>query len=132
MFNILTGGKVTLALSIIIFLLITTFSLTVAYYTAEIKTLKADIKEKELQSILYKDSLAQANKAIEKQNKAYEQMKLETSALQAMLEQESNETERLRQAQIDRAELSLSLNNSCETKLAIIKRTQEGYLNGKK
>ena len=48
-----TGNKVTIALIVIIFALIATFSVTVIVYTAEIKSLKADLKEEKLQATLH-------------------------------------------------------------------------------
>lgn len=131
MLNILSGGRVTLALFIIIILLVTAFSVTVAVYKAEIKTLKSELKQEQLQVILYKDSLGQANTAIDKQNKEIEKVKIDNDKARDILKQELNNITRDKDRLIKQVEQSLSQDNSCESRLRIINNTQMEFLNGK-
>lgn len=131
MINHLSGGKVTLALFVIIVLLVTAFSITVVVYTAEIKSLKAELKQEQLQIILYKDSLEQANTAIDKQNKEIEKVKIDNDKARDILKQELNNITRDKDRLIKQVEQSLSQDNSCENRLRIINNTQMEFLNGK-
>ena len=131
MINHLSGGKVTLALFVIIVLLVTAFSITVIVYTAEIKSLKAELKQEQLQIILYKDSLEQANTAIDKQNKEIEKVKIDNDKARDILKQELNNITRDKDRLIKQVEQSLSQDNSCENRLRIINNTQMEFLNGK-
>ncbi|WP_242347294.1 hypothetical protein [Mucispirillum schaedleri] len=131
MINHLSGGKVTLALFVIIILLVTAFSVTVVIYTAEIKSLKAELKQEQLQVILYKDSLAQANTAIDKQNKEIEKVKIDNDKARDILKQELDNITRDKDRLIKQAVQSLSQDNSCENRLRIINNTQMEFLNGK-
>lgn len=131
MINHLSGGRVTLALFVIIVLLVTAFSITVVVYTAEIKSLKAELKQEQLQIILYKDSLEQANTAIDKQNKEIEKVKIDNDKARDILKQELNNITRDKDRLIKQVEQSLSQDNSCENRLRIINNTQMEFLNGK-
>ncbi len=131
MLNILSGGRVTSALFIIIILLVTAFSVTVAVYNAEIKSLKAELKQEQLQVILYKDSLEQANTAIDKQNKKIEKVKIDNDKANDILKQELDNITRDKDRFIKQAEQSLSQDNSCDSRLRIINNTQMEFLNGK-
>ncbi len=131
MLNNLSGGRVTLALFIIIILLVTAFSVTVAVYNAEIKSLKSELKQEKLQAVLYKDSLGQANTAIDKQNKEIEKVKIDNDKARDILKQELNNITRDKDRLIKQVEQSLSQDNSCESRLRIINNTQMEFLNGK-
>lgn len=131
MLNNLSGGRVTLALFIIIILLVTAFSVTVAVYNAEIKSLKSELKQEKLQAVLYKDSLGQANTAIDKQNKEIEKVKIDNDKARDILKQELNNITRDKDRLIKQVEQSLSQDNSCENRLNIINNTQMEFLNGK-
>ncbi len=131
MLNNFSGGRVTLALFIIIILLVTAFSVTVAVYNAEIKSLKSELKQEKLQAVLYKDSLGQANTAIDKQNKEIEKVKIDNDKARDILKQELNNITRDKDRLIKQVEQSLSQDNSCESRLRIINNTQMEFLNGK-
>lgn len=131
MLNILSGGRVTSAFFIIIILLVTAFSVTAAVYNAEIKSLKAELKQEQLQVILYKDSLEQANTAIDKQNKEIEKVKIDNDKARDILKQELDNITRDKDRLIKQAIQSLSQDNSCENRLRIINNTQMEFLNGK-
>ncbi len=131
MLNNLSGGRVTLALFIVIILLVTAFSITVVVYTAEIKSLKAELKQEKLQAVFYKDSLGQANTAIDKQNKEIEKVKIDNDKARDILKQELNNITRDKDRLIKQVEQSLSQDNSCESRLRIINNTQMEFLNGK-
>ncbi len=131
MLNILSGGRVTSALFIIIILLVTAFSVTVAVYKAEIKTLKSELKQEQLQVILYKDSLEQANTAIDKQNKEIEKVKIDNDKAVQVLKQELNNISLQKNLLLKKAEQSIAKDGSCENRLNIINNTQMEFLNGK-
>ena len=124
-----TGNKVTIALIVIIFALIAAFSVTIVVYTAEIKSLKTDLKEEKLQGIFLQDSLQQANSAIDKQNKAIERVKIDYEKARQVLQQELGNITKEKNELILQAEKSLLQDNSCENKLSIINNTQMEYLN---
>ena len=131
MLNILSGGRVTLALFIIIILLVTAFSVTVAVYKAEIKTLKSELKQEQLQVILYKDSLEQANTAIDKQNKEIEKVKIDNDKAVQVLKQELNNISLQKNLLLKKAEQSIAKDGSCENSLNILNNTQMEFLYGK-
>lgn len=124
-----TGNKVIIALIVIIFALIAAFSVTVMIYTAEIKLLKAELKEEQIQGILLQDSLQQANNAIDKQNKEIEKVKIDYEKARHVLEQSLDNITKEKNELILKAEQSLLQDNSCENKLSIINNTQMEYLN---
>lgn len=124
-----TGNKVIIALIVIIFALITAFSVTVIVYTAEIKSLKAELKEEKLQGIFLQDSLEQANSAIDKQNKEIERVKIDYEKARQILEQSLDNITKEKNELILQTEKSLLQDNSCENKLSIINNTQLEYLN---
>ena len=124
-----TGNKVIIALIVIIFALIAAFSVTVIVYTAEIKSLKADLKEEKLQGIFLQDSLEQANSAIDKQNKEIERVKVDYEKAKQILEQSLDNITKEKEELTLQAEQSLLQDNSCENKLSIINNTQMEYLN---
>lgn len=126
-----TGNKVTIALIVIIFALIATFSVTVIVYTAEIKSLKADLKEEKLQVFFLQDSLEQANSAIDKQNKEIERVKIDYEKARQILEQSLDNITKEKNELILQTEKSLLQDNSCENRLSIINNTQMEFLNGK-
>lgn len=126
-----TGNKVTIALIVIIFALIATFSVTVIVYTAEIKSLKADLKEEKLQGFFLQDSLEQANSAIDKQNKEIERVKIDYEKARQILEQSLDNITKEKNELILQTEKSLLQDNSCENRLSIINNTQMEFLNGK-
>lgn len=129
--SFLTGNKVIIALIVIIFALITAFSVTVIIYTAEIKSLKAELKTEKLQGIFLQDSLEHANSAIDKQNKAIENLKIESVKAEQKLKQELDNISLKRQSLINKAETSIMQDNSCYNQLSIINNTQMEFLNGK-
>lgn len=124
-----TGNKVIIALIVIIFALIAAFSVTVIVYKAEIKSLKADLKEEKLQGIFLQDSLQQANSAIDKQNKEIERVKIDYEKARQILEQSLDNITKEKNELILQTEKSLLQDNSCENKLSIINNTQMEYLN---
>lgn len=124
-----TGNKMIGALIVVIFALIAAFSVTIVVYTAEIKSLKADLKEEKLQGIFLQDSLQQANSAIDKQNKAIEKVKIDYEKARQVLQQELDNITKEKNELIVKAEKSLLQDNSCENKLSIINNTQMEYLN---
>lgn len=124
-----TGNKVIIALIVIIFALIAAFSVTVIVYTAEIKSLKAELKEEKLQGIFLQDSLEQANSAIDKQNKEIERVKIDYEKARQILEQSLDNITKEKNELILQTEKSLLQDNSCENKLSIINNTQMEYLN---
>lgn len=124
-----TGNKVIIALIAVIFALITAFSVTIVVYTAEIKSLKADLKEEKLQGIFLQDSLQQANSAIDKQNKEIERVKIDYEKARQVLKQSLDNITKEKNELIVKAEKSLLQDNSCENKLSIINNTQMEYLN---
>lgn len=124
-----TGNKIVTALIVIIFALITAFSVTVIVYTAEIKSLKAELKEEKIQGIFLQDSLHQANSAIDKQNKEIEKVKIDNEKARQMLKQKLDNITKEKEELIVKAEKSLLQDNSCENKLSIINNTQVEYLN---
>ena len=126
-----TGNKVTIALIVIIFALIATFSVTVIVYTAKIKSLKADLKEEKLQGFFLQDSLEQANSAIDKQNKEIERVKIDYEKARQILEQSLDNITKEKNELILQTEKSLLQDNSCENRLSIINNTQMEFLNGK-
>lgn len=126
-----TGNKVIIALIVIIFALIAAFSVTVIVYTAEIKSLKAELKEEKLQGIFLQDSLEQANSAIDKQNKEIERVKIDYEKARQILEQSLDNITKEKNELILQTEKSLLQDNSCENKLSIINNTQMEFLNGK-
>lgn len=128
-FSFLSGGRITPALFIVIILLVTAFSVTVIAYKAEIKSLKAELKQEQLQVILYKDSLEQANTAIDKQNKEIEKIRIDNDKARDILKQELYNITRDKEKLIKQAEQSLLQDNSCESRLRIINNTQMEYLN---
>lgn len=130
-FSFLSGGRITPALFIVIILLVTAFSVTVIAYKAEIKSLKAELKQEQLQVILYKDSLEQANTAIDKQNKEIEKIRIDNDKARDILKQELYNITRDKEKLIKQAEQSLSQDNSCESRLRVINNTQMEFLNGK-
>lgn len=127
--SFLTGNKVIIALIVIIFALIAAFSVTVIVYTAEIKSLKAELKEEKLQGIFLQDSLYQANSAIDKQNKEIERVKIDYEKARQILEQSLDNITKEKNELILQAEKSLLQDNSCENRLSIINNTQMEYLN---
>lgn len=124
-----TGNKVIIALIVIIFALIAAFSVTVMVYKAEIKSLKADLKEEKLQGIFLQDSLYQANTAIDKQNKEIERVKIDYEKAKQILKQSLDNITKEKNELILQAEKSLLHDSSCENKLRIINNTQLEYLN---
>lgn len=124
-----TGNKVIIALIVIIFALIAAFSVTVIVYTAEIKSLKAELKEEKLQGIFLQDSLYQANSAIDKQNKEIDRVKIDYEKARQILEQSLDNITKEKNELILQTEKSLLQDNSCENKLSIINNTQMEYLN---
>ena len=127
--SFLTGNKMIIALIVIIFALIAAFSVTVIVYKAEIKSLKAELKEEQLQGILLQDSLQQANSAIDKQNKEIERVKIDYEKARQILEQSLDNITKEKNELILQTEKSLLQDNSCENKLSIINNTQAEYLN---
>lgn len=127
--SFLTGNKVIIALIVIIFALIAAFSVTVIVYTAEIKSLKAELKTEKLQGIFLQDSLEQANSAIDKQNKEIERVKIDNNKAREILQQELDNITKEKEELILQAEQSLLQDSSCENKLSIINNTQMEYLN---
>ena len=127
--SFLTGNKVIIALIVIIFALIAAFSVTVIVYTAEIKSLKAELKTEKLQGIFLQDSLEQANSAIDKQNKEIERVKIDNNKAREILQQELDNITKEKEDLILQAEQSLLQDSSCENKLSIINNTQMEYLN---
>lgn len=127
--SFLTGNKVIIALIVIIFALIAAFSVTVIVYTAEIKSLKAELKTEKLQGIFLQDSLEQANSAIDKQNKEIERVKIDNNKAREILQQELDNITKEKEDIILQAEQSLLQDSSCENKLSIINNTQMEYLN---
>lgn len=129
--SFLTGNKVIIALIVVIFALIAAFSVTVIVYTAEIKSLKADLKEEKLQGFFLQDSLEQANSAIDKQNKEIERVKIDYEKARQILEQSLDNITKEKNELILQTEKSLLQDNSCENRLSIINNTQMEFLNGK-
>ena len=127
--SFLTGNKVTIALIVIILALIVAFSVTVVVYKAEIKSLKSDLKQEQLQGILLQDSLQQANSAIDKQNKEIERIRIDNDKAREILQQKLDNITKEKKETILQAEQSLSQDSSCENKLSIINNTQMEYLN---
>ena len=99
--------------------------------TAEIKSLKAELKEEKLQGIFLQDSLQQANSAIDKQNKAIDKLKIESVKAEQKFKQELDNISLKRQSLIKQAEISIMQDNSCYNQLSIINNTQMEFLNGK-
>lgn len=127
-FNILSGGKVTLALFVIIILLVTAFSVTVVIYKAEIKTIETELKQEQLQGIMLQDSLHQANISIDKQNKAIEKIRLDKERVEAQLETELKNIANKKQEHIKQAEYILLNDDSCKSRLDFIDSIQREYL----
>ena len=128
-FSFLSGGRIVPALFIVIILLVTAFSVTVVVYKAEIKSLKADLKQEQLQGILLQDSLQQANSAIDKQNKEIEKIRIDNDKAKEILQQKLDNITKEKKKIILQAEQSLLQDSSCENKLSIISNTQMEYLN---
>ena len=128
-FSFLSGGRITPALFIVIILLVTAFSVTVIAYKAEIKSLKAELKQEQLQGILLQDSLQQANSAIDKQNKEIERTRIDNDKAKEILQQKLDNITKEKKKIILQAEQSLLQDSSCENKLSIINNTQMEYLN---
>lgn len=128
-FSLLTGNKTLIALIVIIVVLIASFAVTVIVYTAEIKSLKAELKEEQLQGILLEDSLSQANIAIDKQNKAVSNLKIDNDKALVELQKKIDNITREKQELLEQAEKSLIIDSSCENKLKIINNTQLEFLN---
>lgn len=128
-FSFLSGGRIVPALFIVIILLVTAFSVTVVVYKAEIKSLKADLKQEQLQGILLQDSLQQANSAIDKQNKEIEKIRIDNDKAKEILQQKLDNITKEKKKNILQAEQSLLQDSSCENKLSIINNTQMEYLN---
>lgn len=126
-----TGNKVIIALIIIIFALIAAFSVTVIVYTAEIKSLKADLKEEQLQGILLQDSLTSANIAIDKQNKAIKDLQINQEKASLQHKQALQNIQIQKDNMIKYTTKNIQDNNSCENILHIIKQNQEEFLNGR-
>lgn len=122
-------SKITLALIIIILALTGAFAVTVVVYKAEVKSLKSELKEEQLQGILLQDSLQQANSAIDKQNKEIEKVKLDNEKARQILKQQLSNITKEKNELILQAEKSLFQDNSCENKLSIINKIQMEYLN---
>lgn len=128
-FSFLSGGRIEPALFIVIILLVTAFSVTVIAYKAEIKSLKADLKQEQLHGILLQDSLQQANSAIDKQNKEIEKIRIDNDKAKEILQQKLDNITKEKKKIILQAEQSLLQDSSCENKLSIISNTQMEYLN---
>ena len=128
-FTLFTGNKITLALIVIILALTVSFTVTVIVYKAEIKSLKADLKQEQLQGILLQDSLQQANTAIDKQNKEIERVRADNDKAREILQQELYNITKEKEELTLQAEQSLLQDSSCENKLRIINNTQLEYLN---
>ena len=128
-FSFLSGGRIIPALFIVIILLVTAFSVTVIAYKAEIKSLKAELKQEQLQGILLQDSLQQANSAIDKQNKEIERTRIDNDKAKEILQQKLDNITKEKKKIILQAEQSLLQDSSCENKLSIINNTQMEYLN---
>ena len=88
MLNLISTGKVTLALIVIILLLSGAFATTVVIYKSKVKSLEIDLKEEQLQGVLLQDSLTSANNAIDEQNKEIEKVRLDYEKARQILQQE--------------------------------------------
>lgn len=129
MLNLISTGKVTLALIVIILLLSGAFATTVVIYKSKVKSLEIDLKEEQLQGVLLQDSLQQANNAIDKQNKEIEKVRLDNEKANQILKQQLDNITKEKNELILQADKSLLQDNSCENKLTIINNTQMEYLN---
>lgn len=129
MLNLISTGKVTLALIVIILLLSGAFATTVVIYKSKVKSLEIDLKEEQLQGVLLQDSLTSANNAIDEQNKEIEKVRLDYEKARQILQQELDNITKEKNELIVKAEKSLLQDNSCENKLSIINNTQVEYLN---
>lgn len=131
MLNLISTGKVTLALIIIILLLSGVFATSIVIYKAKIKTLKATLKEEQLQGVMLQDSLTSANLAIDKQNKAIKDLQINQEKAVLQYKQALQNIQAQKDNMIKYATKSITDNNSCENILHIINQNQREFLNGK-
>lgn len=131
MLNLISTGKVTLALIIIILLLSGAFATTVVIYKSKVKSLEIDLKEEQLQGVLLQDSLTSANIAIDKQNNAIKDLQINQEKASLQHKQALQNIQIQKDNMIKYTTKNIQDNNSCENILHIIKHNQEEFLNGK-
>lgn len=131
MLNLISTGKVTLALIIIILLLSGAFATTVVIYKSKVKSLEIDLKEEQLQGVLLQDSLTSANIAIDKQNKAIKDLQINQEKASLQHKQALQNIQIQKDNMIKYTTKNIQDNNSCENILHIIKQNQEEFLNGR-
>lgn len=131
MLNLISTGKVTLALIVIILLLSGAFATTVAVYKSKVKSLEIDLKEEQLQGVLLQDSLTSANIAIDKQNKAIKDLQINQEKASLQHKQALQNIQIQKDNMIKYTTKNIQDNNSCENILHIIKQNQEEFLNGR-
>lgn len=131
MLNLISTGKVTLALIVIILLLSGAFATTVVIYKSKVKSLEIDLKEEQLQGALLQDSLTSANIAIDKQNKAIKDLQINQEKASLQHKQALQNIQIQKDNMIKYTTKNIQDNNSCENILHIIKQNQEEFLNGR-
>ncbi len=131
MLNLISTGKVTLALIVIILLLSGAFATTVVIYKSKVKSLEIDLKEEQLQGVLLQDSLTSANIAIDKQNKAIKDLQINQEKASLQHKQALQNIQIQKDNMIKYTTKNIQDNNSCENILHIIKQNQEEFLNGR-
>lgn len=131
MLNLISTGKVTLALIIIILLLSGAFAATVQVYKSKVKSLEITLKEEQLQGVLLQDSLTSANIAIDKQNKAIKDLQINQEKASLQHKQALQNIQIQKDNMIKYTTKNIQDNNSCENILHIIKQNQEEFLNGR-
>lgn len=131
MLNLISTGKVTLALIIIILLLSGAFATTAVIYKSKVKSLEIDLKEEQLQGVLLQDSLTSANIAIDKQNKAIKDLQINQEKASLQHKQALQNIQIQKDNMIKYTTKNIQDNNSCENILHIIKQNQEEFLNGR-
>lgn len=129
MLNLISTGKVTLALIVIILLLSGAFATTVVIYKSKVKSLEIDLKEEQLQGVLLQDSLTSANIAIDKQNKAIKDLQINQEKASLQHKQALQNIQIQKDNMIKYTTKNIQDNNSCENILHIIKQNQEEFLN---
>ena len=122
MLNLISTGKVTLALIVIILLL---------SYKSKVKSLEIDLKKEQLQGVLLQDSLTSANIAIDKQNKAIKDLQINQEKASLQHKQALQNIQIQKDNMIKYTTKNIQDNNSCENILHIIKQNQEEFLNGR-
>ncbi len=131
MLNLISTGKITLALIVIILLLSGAFATTVVIYKSKVKSLEIDLKEEQLQGVLLQDSLTSANIAIDKQNKAIKDLQINQEKASLQHKQALQNIQIQKDNMIKYTTKNIQDNNSCENILHIIKQNQEEFLNGR-